>query len=128
MAFTHQIMEQWYGGGRYVTAQNTFTAGLQISLSESIPEDSTDLEVGLMMPVTALKSIYIKSDQDVTIEINSGSDPDDTIVLVADVPYIWHENSYHACLLTTDIAALFVTNAGEIAATLEIEALYDPTP
>ena len=105
------------------------TGGAQASVSESIPDSSTDLEVTFTLDVSAIQSIYIKSDEDLTLETNSGGSPTDTITLKAGVPYIWHAGSYHTNLLTADITAnIFLTNASGSAALLEIEVVTDPTP
>ncbi len=39
-----------------------------------------------------------------------------------------NEDSYHPNLLTTDITALYITNASGNAATFYLECVYDPTP
>lgn len=94
----------------------------------TVASAATDDEVNLEMDISQLKGIYIVSDKAVTIETNSGSSPTDTIVLVADVPYIWHTDSYHAKLFTADITAnIFITNASGATATVDIEMIHDST-
>ena len=130
MSFTHTIKQEWSNGngGRTITASVSTTGSAQQSLQESIADSSTDLEVGFTLDVSAVKSIYIKSDYAITIETNDGSTPDNTLSLAAGVPYVWHENAEDAFVFDTDITSIFVTNASGSAATLQIEVLVDATP
>jgi hypothetical protein len=125
--FNHVITEKVEVGATQITKTSLHTGAAKQSIEETVPDSSTDLEIAFALDVSQLKSIYIVSDQDITLETNSGSAADDTIALVAGVPYIWHSDSYHTCLLGTDITELYATNASGTDATLQIEALYDPT-
>lgn len=128
MSFTHKITEKVLTAGREVAEENSFSGDGQVSLSVSVPDSTTDQLVDLALNVSEIKAVYIVSDQDLTLETNDGSTPDDTLSLVAGVPYVWHENSYYSNLLITDITALYLTNASGATATLELEAVYDSTP
>ena len=128
MSFTHTIVESVSTAGRTLTRQNSYSGDSEPSISKPIPDQSTDYEIQFALDVSKTGLIYIVSDQDVTLETNSGSSPDNTVNLKAGVPYIWTEDSYHAPLLTVDVTALFITNTSGAAAQLEIEALYNPTP
>jgi len=128
MSFTHTQVIQYQTAGRTLVKSYSLTGGSQTSVSESIPDSSTDELVNFTLDVSTCTSFYMASDQDMTIETNSGGSPIDTIVLVADVPYIWNTDSYDSFLLGTDVTALYATNASGSAATLEVEALFDPTP
>ena len=128
MSFEHVIAEQVTTNGRTVRQENTFTGDGQVSRSVEVADSETDMLINFALDVSQIKSIYIKSDQDLTLETNDGGSPDNTLNLTADVPYVWHENSLFTNLLTVDITALYVTNASGSTATLEIEALVDSTP
>lgn len=128
MSFTHTVTQNVQVGSTLISGSKSYSNSSKVSIEETIAAATTDDDVVLAIDVSALKSIIILSDQDVKIETNSGAAPDDTINLVADVPYIWNTDSYNACLLTTDVTVIYVTNAGATAATLKIEALLDATP
>lgn len=128
MSFSHTLTEKITTDGHSVEKSNTYTGGLQVSLSEAVADSETDYEIVVTMDVSEIESVMIVSDQDVTLETNSGDTPDDTLSLVAGVPYVWTSDSYHVCLLTTDITSIFITNASGSEATLKIEAVIDPTP
>jgi len=116
--------------GDSIEQQNTFTEadGSVIDVTAAIPDSSTDKLVVCALDVSQIKAIYILSDQDVTLETNDGTTPDDTIALKAGVPYIWYTNKYDALLLTVDVTALYLTNASGSAATFKLRALQDATP
>ena len=128
MALTVTLLERITVGGITTDKTQAPSAGAGSSVSESIPDSSTDLNVGFNLDFSACKFFYINSDQDITVETNNGTTPDDTLTLLANVPYIWHVNSNHTFLIGTDITALFVTNASGSAALLTIEEIHDPTP
>lgn len=128
MAFTHTLGTNWNGGGLSLAASNTYSAGAELNITESIADSATDAEVAATIDVSEIKSIYILSDQALTLETNNGAAPADTIVLVANEPYIWYTGSYYTNLLATDITALFFTNASGSVATIELRCVFDPTP
>ena len=128
MSFAHTITEKVLTSGRELTAPNAFSGDGQVSLSVEIPDSTNDQLVDLALNVSEIKAIYMKSDQDLTVETNDGSSPDNTINLLAGVPYVWHENSYFTNLLTVDVTALYLSNSSGATATFELEAVYDSTP
>ena len=128
MAFTVTLLERITVGGVTTDKTQAPSEGARSGISESIADSETDKEVGFTLDFSACKFFYINSDQDVLVETNSGSAADDTLTLLANVPYIWHVNSNHTFLIGTDITALFVTNASGSAALLTIEEIHDPTP
>jgi hypothetical protein len=128
MAFTHSINQRVISGGTQISKTIEKSAGGKASLSETIPDSSTDLAVAFALDVSACRSFYMVADQVLLIEPNDGTTPDDPITLVAGQPYIFFTGGYDTFNFGTDIASLFVTNASGEDALLEIEAIYDPTP
>lgn len=130
MPFTHTITRGLSRPGSEPSSQQAaVTGGLENNLSESIPDESADLAVGWNVDQSEIQSLYISSDQDVTIKTNSDSVPDDTFALKANQPIAWAVDDVGACPITADVTAgLFVTNASGAPAALEIYCLVDPTP
>lgn len=125
MSFNHQFIEQVISGGKSLTKENNFTGDGRQSIEVEVATAETDFEIACVLDVSELESLYIVSSETVTFETNDGAAPDETIALVADVPYIWTSSSYHTNLLATDITALFITNASGATATVNMEFLYD---
>lgn len=126
---THTLVQNWTDGVNTLSSSIATTAGLSKEWTETIADSETDKQVTANIDVSALKSLYILSDQDMTLETNSGSTPDDTIALKANKPVVWESSSgYFSNPLTADVTALFFTNASGSAANLKIRTLEDPTP
>lgn len=100
-----------------------------IDASVEVANAETDKLLAIAgIDVSQLKGLWIDSDQDVTLETNNGTTPDDTIVLKADVPYVWMEGSPATLLLTADVTAIYCTNASGATATVRLRAIQDGTP
>jgi hypothetical protein len=128
MSHTFQFTERVTIGNETTTANNSVTAGQLISIEEAIPDSSTDLLVALSVDVSQIRGVYIESDQALLLETNDGSSPDDTLTLVAGIPYVWYTSKYDALFcIGDDITALYVTNASGETANLKIKLLIDPT-
>jgi len=124
---TYNITRAWSMAGETLSQVEQITAGSEIRIDESIPDESADLLVALALDVTQIKALHIEADQDLTLETNDGAAPDDTIALKADVPVQWTADGGLTNPLGTDVTALYVTNASGAAATLRCRFLVDPT-
>lgn len=111
-----------------VSKANVVEGGLVLQLDEPIPDSSSDLEIELVIDVSQVQGILLVSDQDVTIETNDGSSPDDTISLKAGIPYVWYDGKYDALVFGSDVTSIFVTNASGSDARLQMLCVVDPTP
>jgi hypothetical protein len=101
--------------------------GVALIDGEEVATGTTDHEINFDLDVSACKSFFLVSDQDVTFEdVADGSSI--TIALKAGVPYVWHSDSYDSFLLDTDVTSVFITNASGATATISFEAIVDTTP
>lgn len=112
-----------------ISTTRTYTAtGHAAIVGETIADGQTAKQINIAIDVSALKSIIIKSDQDITIKTNSSGAPDDTLAIEANKEYSWNEDSLDACQLGTDVTTIYVANASGSTATLTIDAIQDATP
>jgi len=127
---SHKIKFGIEGSGISRNKEISYTqAGVVLIDGEEVATGETDFEITFALDVSACKSFYLESDQDVTFETNSGAAADDTIALKADEPYVWHSTSYDSFLLGTDVTTnVFITNASGSTATIYCVALFDVTP
>lgn len=130
MSYTHTLTSTWENAeGRILTRSNPYVGGSQgPGLDESIPDEASDLLVNFALDFSSLQSFYLVSDQVLTIKTNDSGAPDDTFVLVANEPLVWHAGSLHDNPVTVDITKLYVSNASGSAAALKWEILTNPTP
>lgn len=126
---THTVTLGIDGSGvrRSKNISNT-QAGVALIDGETVATGETDYEINFDLDVSACKSFWLESDQDVTFETNSGAAADDTIPLKANKPYVWHTDDYNSFLLGTDVTSVFITNASGSTATIYCVALFDVTP
>lgn len=130
MSVVHAFTHQWEQGNNSVSKRISITADAEKNVSISVPDSSTDLQVELALDVSALKSILIATDQDITVETNDGSSADDSFTILANNPLVWNTS----CPLpnpfasAVDVTDLYITNASGSAAAVEIRTLVDATP
>ena len=94
-------------------------------LQESL-EIGTNVQINLAIDVSTVKLFRIHSTTAATVETNSSSVPANTLALLAGRCYDFVTGDYTPFLLTTDVTAIYVTNAA--ATVLTIEVLQDATP
>lgn len=94
----------------------------------AVANGQTVFEIMAAIDVSALKSLFVVSDQNVTMKSNSSGAPDDTLTLLANQPLVWYSGSYYPCPLTVDVVKFYVANASGAEADIYIFALIDPTP
>ena len=129
MSIKHTSTISLEQGGVILSQSVEMTGTGEVNVDESIPNDSTDLEITFLIDQSAMVSLYIESDQNILIETNSGGAPTDSITIVANEPIIWTTNSVHSNPITADVTAnIFVTKGSGSPANLKIRALQDVTP
>ena len=133
MSITHTLEQRYnYVGGSenlINLVSDEQTAGSYLEISEAIPDNSTDLEVAMVMDVSEIALVLITCDREITFKTNSSSVPDETITVDENTPIAWGSGLSGSNPLETDITAIFITNnVDELDATLKVRVLYDPTP
>jgi hypothetical protein len=129
MAATHTLGTSLGGAssGLSTTKQYSGTGEVNI-VAETVADSVTDQLIVISIDVSQIKSIYILSTQDLTLETNNSGAPVDTISLVANMPYIWTTDSYDTNKLGTDVTAIYLTNSSGATATFDLRCVYDSTP
>lgn len=125
---SHNIGLSWNRSGETISKTVVMTADGEVNVDTTVNASATDKEVDIAIDVSSLQSLYIWSDQDVTIQTNSGSVPADTLTIEADSPLVWYVGCGLDNPLGTDVTKLYLTNAGGAAATVKIRVLQDVTP
>ena len=122
--FTPQVVT---GGITVAPAPRVYTGSGLIGVQDAIAGSSTT-QINVAIDVSAVKQIVIHSTVAATLKTNSSGTPDNTIVLKADVEYVWNTDSYDALLLGTDVTTVFLVVAGAAAGVLTISGVQDATP
>lgn len=130
MSVTHTITRSITRGGATKSASKAIAAGQEVVIDDTVAQSQTDLLYELTIDVSQLKSLYIVSDQDLTLETNADDHAGgDLLTLKANQPVIWQLNDACACPITADVDGLYVTTGaiGADGANLYFAALIDPT-
>ena len=125
---SHKILRQWQSGNQSVSQEETVTADSETNLDLAVDDGETALEANIAIDVSALASLYMAADQDITIKTNSSGSPDDTISLKANKPLVWTPNCGFSNPLSVDVLSIFCANSSGTNATLQIRLLQDATP
>lgn len=126
--FTHTI-EQTFQQGNLpsISKKVTCTADGENNRDVVVVAAASNYLIAMVIDVSQLKSLFIVSDKDVTLETNSGGSPADTLTLLANVPVSWYPGCGYACPLGTDVTAIYLTNAGDADATVQMRFLVGST-
>jgi hypothetical protein len=135
MTLTHSVSvsEGTSSGSIQSTKAVSVTGDAAVTASPSITASTNNVEVQVSFTVSRLKGIYICSDKTVTLYTNnpSGSSPDDTFTITADKPFVWYSGSGITCPIVGDSGAvdtLYISNANNAAAVVDIRVVKDATP
>lgn len=129
--YTHTLSLSVAAPGGVIQPSSALTysgSGHSGFLSETVTTGTTDGQINIAFTYADIKSFYLLSDQDVTIETNSGSAADDTLTVTANVPYTWQNDSPHANPFSANVTAFFVTNSSGSTATISCSVVFDATP
>lgn len=127
MSVTHRIQFRFQKGNDVIDKTVVSASGAENNLDEAIPDATTDGLVAWACDLTQMKSIYMVSDQDLSIDTNSAHPGTDEFELKANEPLVWTENCGLANPFSADVTALYVTNSSGSTANLKIRKLEDPT-
>lgn len=126
--YTMQLRRESVLSGRTVGATESISASAPGGFDEDVPTGSIDFRINCAVDVSAIRGFILLSDQDVRVETNSGSAPDDTIELIAGKAYEFAADDYNAFIFGTDVVAFFVTNVSGDTANVICQFVYDASP
>jgi hypothetical protein len=125
---SHSIQITCRNGSFECSTNIAVTPPAEVSASESIATATTDGLIDVAWPFANMTSLFLQSDQNVLVETNSGSAPDDSFTLVANVPLVWFTGFVQANPITADVTGIYVTNVSGQTATIELLVGYNSTP
>lgn len=96
--------------GATLKGSHTEAGTSEINLDSQYAASSSNVSLAAAFDVADIQAVILLSDQNLTLETNSGGSPDDTISLIAGVPLEWSRSAgYFPCPFTVDVTGLFVT-------------------
>src|SRR5262245_30376731 len=106
---TQTLTLNWNQDSTQIKASVSITQDGDLGYDGQIPAPSTDMQINMNMVVAKINMIYILSDQDLTIETNSGTTPATTLAVLAGKPVVWYTGCGLANPFTVNITAFFIT-------------------
>lgn len=126
MAFQHILTITLSGGAVNLSARQTVSGDSEQAYDIPLTASQENAEVDMDFIAANLKSIYILSDQNLTVKTNDSSSPDDTITVAANTPFAWNTVQAADNPFTADVSKVYLTNESSTsAARVQIEILYD---
>lgn len=125
---TQTINLDWSAGNNSLSKPITITADGEANIEVTVADAAVDLPVMIAIDVSALKLLYLSSDQDLTIKTNDSGTPTDTLTVSGGKPLVWFEQNGYTNPLSADVTAIYVSNSSGSPAKLIIKTLQDATP
>ena len=125
----HDLTYTWKGpGGQSIIKTISQVGDGEDNRDIDIPNGTSNLAVDYEIDISQLKMFVMVCNKALTIKTNSSGSPQETIVLVADKPFVWVAGAGIAIPFAGDVTTIFLSNASGAAAVLNIRTLIDATP
>lgn len=102
MSITHTFTMGHAGGSVSLSDSVSVTGTVGVEVNVALAPSTTNQLVPVSYVTANVKGVYVKSDQDVTIKVDSTGAPEQTVLIKAGVPYVWYAGSPGALLFATD--------------------------
>ena len=125
MSITHNITRAWRGqtGATTISASVALTGSEELNLDFSLAANTTNQQEALAFTKTLLQSVFVYSDQNITIKTNSTSTPQDTLTINAGDPLVWDVNCGLAEPFAGNVTTAYFTNSNATAANVSVRVL-----
>jgi hypothetical protein len=120
----------WARSGETISQTVTLDAEGERNYNVTVNAAQTDKQVEMPIDISEVKSLYIHSTEDVTIEYNDAAGAQGSLTVTAEKPIIWYLGCGYAitAVLAVDVTNFYLTNAGADAAVVKIRILEDTVP
>ena len=106
-----------------ITNDSTFSCQTKVYMEETVANGVSNQQHLVSLDISTLKVLAMVSDQDITVETNDGTTPDDSFSLTAGVPVTFKEGD--GAIFTADVTSLYLTNSSGSNATFTLLAGLD---
>lgn len=122
---SHKITRTTSVSGRSVTSTQEETGEVGQTFEFTIVDSAVDTLIAIAFAIAKLKSIIITVTQNIALETNSATVPDDTINLKSVSAFQWGVGEERTNPFTVDVDGFFFSNSSGFDAVVKIEVLYD---
>lgn len=113
-AEVNKVTQSWFNaaGTNRWSVTTSLSGTVEDSVTEDVPTVSVNLPVHISFVKADLVGIELLSDQAMVIKTNSSGTPQETINLVAGVPYFWYAGSGITNPFVGDVTTAFASTPG----------------
>lgn len=101
---THTFATSHAGGSVPLSDSISVTGTVAAEAAVALNANTTNQLVPMAYLTANIKGVYIKTDVDCTIKVDSTGSPEETIAMKAGVPYTWYTGRPDTCLLSSDVS------------------------
>lgn len=123
MSISHSITKSWQNGSNSLAERITYTGTEELNFDFTVAASTSDQAVALAFSKTLLQSLFISSDQAITIKVNSSSVPDETLSVASGNPLQWDINGGLPSPFSANVTEVYISNAGSTVANVSIRTL-----
>lgn len=129
MPYTHNFAWDVQALAGSFRKSSAYSGSIAAVLDETIPANASTTFSNFDVDVSAMASLFMLCDRDITVKVNDDGSPDATINLLANVPLVWTNDGYFTNPMgSVDATSIKATLAAGDDARLIIEAPQDAIP
>jgi hypothetical protein len=121
-SISHTLTLQWKNGSNSKSQSVTLSADTGIESDEVVNANTSNVLLGIAFNHTTLQSIFVLSNQDVSMKTNNTTGVD-SFSLSANKPLVWYTGCGLNNPFSADVTALYFSNAGNTNANVNIRVL-----
>ena len=104
-----------------ISEVTTVTPDTEVKVELVVPSSASDSPYSLFVESTNLKSFVMVATENLTVDTNDGTTPDETFYLTANEPYVWLYGDGTAPI-GGDVDTIYLTNSSGSDATFQLLA------
>lgn len=121
---THTVTKVWQGSNSLPLSQSvSLTALEELNFDFTLAASTTNQQINLAFVKADLQSIFISSNQTITLKTNSTGSPQDTLTITAGDPFQWDINSGIPNPFAGSVTTAYLTNGTASGANVSIRTL-----
>ena len=120
MTIKHTLTKSWSGPAGAISKSLPEFGVQEANLDFVLAASTTNQQMNLAFKIALLQSIFISSDQNITMKTNSTTTPGNTITITGGDPFL---STGAANPFAADVTTVYFTNAGATAANVSVRCL-----
>lgn len=126
MSYQHSITHTVATPAGSKVKQNDYSAGQHTGVAQTITAGTPVTIPNVAIDVSAMVSLFMYCERDITVTVNDDGTPDATVDLIGGVPLVWTNDGYYSNPLgAVDATSIKADLAAGADAELILDVIYD---